>query len=334
MLAPMWHDNCRVTWEGLSTAISLTHANKDPLRGGLRFESMLERLHSVGSRIRHSRLLERQDWLWALVEPTWQRVYGQLSNRRGFLTHVNGDVFRLEYAFGSVYDRRDHRVYEPTFYHAFADVIEEGMTVIDIGAHIGLFTLAAAKRVGTSGKVYAFEPAPKSAQILRRHIFLNGCQDRVEVIPAVVSDTDGSRSFYTHGSALAASLSRENLEILSHERLENATKIEATSMTIDQFCERQHVSPQVVKIDVEGAELLVLQGARRVLAGKHIAVFCEIHPQAMRYYGSSLHALNSYLDTIGYSALSLDQPNELEIFHAFLSARSERNFVENARNAS
>ena len=80
---------------------------------------MLITLHTIGSRIRHSRFLEGQGWLWEKVEPYWQRAFERLSRRRGFLTHVNGDRYRLVYTFGSRYDRHDHRVYEPSFYLVF-----------------------------------------------------------------------------------------------------------------------------------------------------------------------------------------------------------------------
>jgi FkbM family methyltransferase len=99
-------------------------------------------------------------------------------------------------------------VYEPSFYQAFVGRIKEGMTVFDIGAHIGLFTLGAAKRVGKRGRVYAFESSQETAEILDHHVRLNGWQNRVEVVRAVVSDVDGVGPFYAHGLSMAASLGR------------------------------------------------------------------------------------------------------------------------------
>jgi FkbM family methyltransferase len=283
---------------------------------------MIETLHRIGSRIRHSRFLDDQKWLWGTVEPYWQRIFERLSQRRGFATHINEDMFKLVYDFASRYDRYDHRAYEPTFYHAFIQPIEPGMTVFDIGAHIGLFTLAAAKRVGREGQVFAFEPCQETVALLKRHIHLNGWQDRVEVITAVVSEVNGVVPFYTHGVSMAASLGRENVEVLNPERLDNpAHKSETASVTLDQFCKGRNIRPNVLKIDVEGAELRVLRGAQNVLLNEQLFILCEIHPKQMQYCGSSQHELIAFIDSIGYCLRPIDEPNEFGIFHGLIARR-------------
>ena len=173
---------------------------------------MLEKLHQIGSRVRHTPVLERQRWLWGTVEPAWQRVFARMSEQQGFSTHINGDTFNLTYEWGSRYDRLDQRSYEPVFYGALAGIVQNGMTVFDVGAHIGILTLAAARRVGPKGRVYALEPSPETARTLERHIALNGWQDRVELVRAVASDLDGTLPFYVSGMSMAASLGRENVK--------------------------------------------------------------------------------------------------------------------------
>lgn len=281
---------------------------------------MFETLHRIGSRIRHLRFLSNQEWIRNNVEPCWERVFEWFSRQRGYSTHINEDVFKLLYVFGSRYDRFDKREYEPSFYQPFVQRIREGMTVFDIGAHIGLFTLAAAKRVGKSGRVYAFEPSPETVEILERHISLNGWQDRVEAVRAVVSDVNGEAPFYTYGMSMAASLSRENVEILNPEQLDRpASKIDITAVTLDQFCKDRHIKPDILKIDVEGAELLVLQGAKNLLSKGNVSILCEIHPNQMKNCGSSLSGFCEYLDTLGYYLKPLDEPNELGTFHSLIS---------------
>jgi FkbM family methyltransferase len=283
---------------------------------------MLRSVHRLGSRIRHSRLLGNQKWLWEKVEPSWQRAFEWLSSRRGFVTRVNGEDFRLEYAVGARYDRADRREYEPIFYHAFVQRIGAGMRVFDLGAHVGLFTLGAAKRVGKEGRVYAFEPSPDTAEILERHIALNRWGDRVEVIRAVVSDVDEIVPFYVHGVSMAASLGRDNVEVLNPERpREPAVKINAQSVTLDRFCKERNIKPDIVKIDVEGAELHCLRGARSLLLSHGLTVFCEVHPRNMEVCGSSLSALEAYLDSVGYRLTALDEPNAMGIFHGLISRR-------------
>ncbi|MBW8041935.1 MAG: FkbM family methyltransferase [Planctomycetes bacterium] len=286
---------------------------------------MLEIIHRISSRIRHSRFLKNQRWLWEKVEPFWEKVFEWFSNRHGYSTHINEDVFKLLYIFGSRYDRFDQRVYEPSFYQPFVQRIREGMTVFDIGAHIGLFTLGAAKRVGKEGQVYAFEPSPETVKILERHISLNGWQDRIELVTAVVSDVNGIVPFYTYGLSMAASLGRENVEVLNPEYLDTpARKIDVTAITLDQFCMDRDIFPDILKIDVEGAELMVLRGAKNLLLNNQITILCEIHPKQMKNCGSSLQELTEYLDSFGYCLKPLDKPNELGTFHSIITPREWR----------
>ena len=100
-------------------------------------------MHRIGSGIRNSDVLRNQTWIWQSIEPIWNGAFKLVYSRTGYPTHINGEQFRLEYEYGSRYDRRDNRVYEPAFYHPFVSLIREGMTVYDIGAHIGIFAFFA-----------------------------------------------------------------------------------------------------------------------------------------------------------------------------------------------
>jgi FkbM family methyltransferase len=241
---------------------------------------MLEILHEVGSKVRHSAVLERQTWLWRRVEPAWQGMFRQASENKGFATHINSDLFRLTYEWGSRYDRADQRVYEPVFYGAMTEIVREGMTVFDIGAHIGIFSLGVAKRIGPIGKVYAFEPCPETAGILERHVIFNQWQDRVSVVRAVTSDLNETVSFYVNGISMSASMGRENVEVLSADRpADGAHRIDVESVTLDRFCAERNVRPDLFKIDVEGAELRVLRGAKTLLLTARPSILCEVHPK-------------------------------------------------------
>lgn len=283
---------------------------------------MLEFLHQCGSRVRHSTVLERQRWIWDRVEPAWQGVFGQLSEKKGFLTHVNGDVFRLGYEWGARYNRADQRVYEPLFYGAMAGMVTEGMTVFDIGAHIGIFSLGAGQRVGSSGKVYAFEPSPETAAILQHHVALNGWERRIEVVRAAASDNDGRTSFYINGISMSNSLGQANVEVLSPERpADGAVRLDVESVTLDRFCRARGIRPGLIKIDVEGAELCVLRGAREILKTVRPFILCEVHPDLMENCDGSVSRLEEFLSEVGYTATRLDEPNWMGIFHSHMRPR-------------
>jgi len=282
---------------------------------------MLEVIHRLGSRIRHSSYLRGQTWLWESVEPWWQGAFHRALKNKGFATHVNGDVFLLDYALGARYDREDHRSYEPVFYNSFVQRVRPDMKIADIGAHFGFFTLGAALRVGDQGRVYAFEPSPETAGTLERNVLFNRWQDRIEIVRSVVSNTDGLVSFYTYGTSMAASLSRENVERLNPERPPAAAETKVPSVTLDQFCRTRKITLDLVKIDVEGAELLVLRGAREMLREDRPLVLCEIHPLQMQQCGCSQAELISFLSEVGYRVEPLDDPNPAGIFHGLLSPR-------------
>lgn len=251
--------------------------------------------------------------LWAIVDPLWHLLFARLS-RRGLLTYTNDDAFRLDVRFGSPYGRHDPRVYEPELYRAFTEALRPGMHVFDIGADIGLYTLAAAKRLDR-GKVYAFEPNEQRAAIIRRHIALNRWHDRAEVITAAVSDDSGHVPFYVTRWTMAASLSRRNAEMVDDSRAEVMT---VECISVDEFCERTHTWPDVLKIDAEGAELLVLRGARRLLRDRDPIIFCEVHPAQMRNCGASRHELELFLAELGYTLEPLGLANKAGIFHSRL----------------
>lgn len=178
--------------------------------------------------------------------------------------------------------------------------------------------------MGPTGKVYAFEPAPARAAILRRHVQLNGFDGRVDIIEAVASDRDGATPFYVFGTSMSASLGRSNVEDLSPQRLTlpsgkiMATELTVPSFTLDRFTASRRIRPNVIKVDVEGAELLVLRGARNLFLEGDLIVLCEIHPRQMENCRSSVAELEMFVHDVGYSIQRIDEPNDQGIFHSLI----------------
>ncbi|HVT39905.1 MAG TPA: FkbM family methyltransferase [Gemmatimonadaceae bacterium] len=242
-----------------------------------------------------------------------------LTRRRGFPTHVNQDVFNLVYDVGARYERSDKHAYEPAIYHEWTGALLPGMTVLDIGAHYGFFSLAAALRVGSEGRVYAFEPAPATLQILRDHVRLNRLDNRMTVVPQVVGDAEGEVKFYFDGTSMSASVGRSNIEELCPQHHDVITETIVPCTTIDAFCRAQSIIPGLIKIDVEGAELLALRGAVETLRNVRPQVLCEIHPLQMMTLGYAVHDLERFLAGVGYTMTRIDQPSPQGIFHAWLA---------------
>lgn len=284
---------------------------------------MIEMFHRIGSRIRNHPFLVNQKWFLTIVEPLWQKFFIALSNKRGYSARINQDEFKLIYRYGSRYDRSDKREYEPVLYGVFTGAIKEKMTVLDIGAHIGILSLAAAKRVGNEGKVYAFEASPDTADILGHHININGFKNRVEVVRAAASDNDGVVSFFVYRDSMAASMSKENVGVLNPERPDDMDikKVETPAVMVDSFCKDRNIRPDIIKIDVEGAELRVLRGAKGIIMSEGPVIICEVHPTQMENCGSSIVEFEEFLEEVGYGMEKLEKPNKIGIFQTILTRR-------------
>jgi FkbM family methyltransferase len=157
-----------------------------------------------------------------------------------------------------------------------------GGTVLDLGANVGFYTLLAAELVGPSGRVHAFEPVPRNLQYLRQHIALNGLTN-VSVVEAAVSDAGGRRRFRLHVSAAMGHLGDDG-------------QMEVSTVALDQFVfETAVAAPHSIKIDVEGAEFSVLQGARETLSQHRPSLLLATHSHALRSHCLDLLAAHGYM---------------------------------------
>jgi FkbM family methyltransferase len=169
--------------------------------------------------------------------------------------------------------------YEPEMQLALSELIKPGMTVYDVGANIGYVTLMLAKIVGPQGKVYAFEALPDNIERLRRNVELNGFADQVHVFAGAVAADEGEVKFLVHlsgGMGKAAGSAGRDEQYLR--------EIVVPCVSIDEFVYSQgNPSPQAVKMDIEGGEVMALPGMRRVLAEARPLVLLELHgPESAR----------------------------------------------------
>jgi FkbM family methyltransferase len=130
---------------------------------------------------------------------------------------------------------------------------------MDVGANIGVHALYFAALVGPAGKIHAFEPVPKSAAVINQAVASNGFTDRIEVNQFALSEASGAADFFVSaGIASTSSLTR-------YPWLADARSIRVQTTTLDDYAERLPRPIRLLKIDVEGAEMSVLTGGRRLL---------------------------------------------------------------------
>ncbi len=154
--------------------------------------------------------------------------------------------------------------YEPIQSAAFQRLIQPGHVVFDIGAHVGYYTVLSSVLAGPSGQVIAFEPLPANLKYLRRHLKLNDC-DNVRILTNCVGEGSSIARFDdSHGTGVG--------------HLANEGSFEVQVRSLDEMVESGELPiPQFLKIDVEGAELLVLKGAERLLRRHHPTLVLSTH---------------------------------------------------------
>ncbi len=176
--------------------------------------------------------------------------------------------------------------WNPEEYRAFRQAVRPGAIVFDVGANVGAYTVLFAGWTGAAGRVFAFEPAPAALVGLRQHVALNDLGDRVEIVPAAAAEATGTAKFQIDGASGANALALDGV---------SAATIDVDTMSLDAFCDRRQLRPDVVKIDVEGAELDVLKGARRLLSSAETQVFLELHPSLWALRGVTPEAIRAEL---------------------------------------
>ena len=188
-----------------------------------------------------------------------------------------------------------NKIYEKAETSVFHELIERGMTALDLGANIGYFTLIAAKLVGPEGKVFAFEPEPENFSLLQRNVSINGYEN-VTLVQKAVSDKNGVEELHLCSDSWGHSLS-------SFKRDEGLLSVPVTSL--DQFFS-EDVAIDFIKMDVEGAEGKAVQGMARILGKGDVKVMVvEFHPEELERQGSSFRQLWDKLTTFGFQSYEM-----------------------------
>ena len=167
--------------------------------------------------------------------------------------------------------------YEPAVISEIFRLPETTKVVYDVGAHVGYITLALAHHTNSGGKVFAFEPVPGNVELLRKTTVLNKLEEQVAVLPLALGNKTGKQSFVMWGSSymhlLKAAVNEQDTTLCQ--------SIVVEGCTLDSLVfERKNPPPHLIKIDVEGAEALVLEGASRLLPRYSPSIIMEIHGPA------------------------------------------------------
>lgn len=185
--------------------------------------------------------------------------------------------------------------YEREKVDAFHRELSTGVVVYDVGANVGIYTVLACRTVGPKGRVFAFEPAVTNLFFLDRHLRLNRFSN-CKVVSKAVSSRDGTVYFDSGKGPCLGKIADEG-------------SLRVPAVTIDSFVAEGNPLPQIMKVDVEGAEYDVLLGAKGCLAGSKPVLFLATH-------GDDVHDRCCFLlKGLGYR-LEFLAPDEIIARHA------------------
>lgn len=171
--------------------------------------------------------------------------------------------------------------YEPDNTRAIEDLVRPRDVVFDIGAHVGYFTVLMSQRVGPQGRVVSFEPRDINLDFLRQHVLINGCGN-VKIVDACVGDHAGAAKLETRVGTGKGFVSDDG-------------NVAVRMVVLDELVQSGELpAPQFMKIDVEGGEMMVLEGARQIIEAHRPRMVLATHSPELRQKCSDFLTARGY----------------------------------------
>ena len=205
-----------------------------------------------------------------------------------------------------------NKIYEKNETNFVKDSVNKGDIVIDIGANIGYYTLMFAKLVGDTGKIYAFEPDPKNFSILEKNIQVNG-YNNIILEKKAVSNKLGKSTFYVSENSAGSSMHKPNNVV---------DQIYVDLITLDNYFEVNSITPDFIKIDIEGYELNALKGMESILqSSDKTKIMIEYNPLTKKEFNSDPMDNLTFLSELGFKFKDLN--SSVQTFLTFEDIKQE-----------
>lgn len=189
-------------------------------------------------------------------------------------------------------EMRLYGVHEPEATELYADALKPGDHIFDVGSNLGYYLVLAAQKIGSQGRILGFEPAPGVYDVLERNIQRAGLKN-VQVAPWAMSAKSGTLEFFESEIPNWGSFFQDS-------RLQQTKSTKVTAKTVDEVvAATPDFRPNALRMDVEGAELMVLEGARETMRKYRPLLFIEFHNFAIGWDGMKKTLLD--MKSLGYS---------------------------------
>jgi FkbM family methyltransferase len=190
-------------------------------------------------------------------------------------------------------------IWDPALTGFIETTLKPGDVFIDVGAHVGYFTLLAARRVTEAGTILSIEPNPAALEELHQNVERSRLNN-VLIAHTACGDSDESVRLYLHTE------SNSSMASLSAANATGGIEVDVACSTLDDLCaERGVARAHLIKIDVEGAELSVLRGMDRILREMRPIIVLELEPRLLSAFGASTDAILALLAAYDYRVAPL-----------------------------
>lgn len=187
-------------------------------------------------------------------------------------------------------------------------LVRSGMTVIEVGANIGYFTLTMARAAGSNGRVFAFECDPELAQTARDNVEINGLQRVAAVLELAVGDRNGTATFYRADRHRGGGSTVKGLEQNPMMASDQRTALEVPMTTLDAFIAQAKIQPDLIKLDAEGAEAAILRASPELFGSpRPLTIVMEFFPRFVREAGDDPAALLHFMVEHGFTLEAISE---------------------------
>ena len=237
-----------------------------------------------------------------LIKPSFVTILNILTFKKGIRVNIGGQgVFRMSPQFYFSNWENFGEGHNSGFLYCLEQA-EKKKIVLDIGAHIGLYSMPLSRRIALEGKVYSFEPSSINRAYLKQHLKLNNINN-VEVQACLVGRENlDAVDFYedqNQVNPMGGLILMDNIK-------NNAVVVSKRMVTLDQFCKDMKIKPDLIKVDIEGAEIDLLWGGIEIIKRSHPTIVLSLHPNHIRQMGLTLDSLTDYLQEVDYKCLTYD----------------------------
>lgn len=198
----------------------------------------------------------------------FQKWISRQLTKKNPIELFNSTFFLSTRPLGLTEELQIYGTHEPLASSQYAAMLKQNEIVLDVGSNIGYYALLASRVTNNSATVHCFEPDPELADILIKNRDM--CGETWHITEAAVSEGSGLIGFYRSAVANWGGIRKENVSVRTDELIVKAT-------TVDEYCAKYNIVPTFLRMDIEGAEIQAIRGARGMLRKARPKIFMELH---------------------------------------------------------